>query len=63
MRVTLNPLTGILVRQVTDTHREEGHAKMEAAIGVMQLQAKEHQELPPPSRIQEESRKDSPMQP
>lgn len=38
MRVTLNPLTGILVRQVTDTHREEGHAKMEAAIGVMQLQ-------------------------
>ena len=29
----------------TDTQREEQHVKMEAKIGVMQLQAKEHQKL------------------
>ena len=36
----------------TDTQREDSHVKTEAEITMMQLQAKEHQALPPAARNQ-----------
>lgn len=36
-------MTGIRVRGETQTHREEGVVTIEAEIGVVQPQAKEHQ--------------------
>ena len=49
-------MTGVLRRRPsedTKIHREEGHMKTEAEIGVMHLQAKEHCELLATTRGQE----------
>ena len=39
-------MTDVLVGRGEDTHREEGHVKMETEIGVMLPQAKEPLQLP-----------------
>ena len=51
-------MTGVLLGEICrhrnkETHREEGHMMMEAEIGVMRLQAEEHQRLPTPTRSRE----------
>lgn len=37
-------------KEYTETHREEGHVKMEAEMGMMCPQAKGHQRLPAATR-------------
>ena len=51
-------MTGVLLGEICrhrnkETHRKEGHMMMEAEIGVMRLQAEEHQVLPAPTRSRE----------
>ena len=53
IRVGLNQMTTVFLRRENrdaETHREEGHVKMEAETALMHLQAKEHQGSPATTR-------------
>lgn len=60
----LNPVTGAFTRgEDTQRHKKEGHVKTDTEIWEMQLQAKDHQEMPGAARSQEKARKDSSLKP
>ena len=61
-------MTGVLLRRREDItrqkrHGEEGHVTTEAEITVLCLQAEEHQGPQATTKIQEETRKDVPLEP
>lgn len=61
MRWALNAMMGIFIKDGKgETHRREGHVKMEAEVGIMQLQAKDGQQQPEARR---KARNGSPSDP
>lgn len=51
-------MTGVHIRKDTHKERKGGHLKMEAQIGVMQLQTKEHQGQSATMQSKEQTGKD-----